>query len=61
MEDEPMTDWEYVDEFNLHGKQKEFVNWLGKKPCLGGIAKWFLFERLALGYDMAVNFIEAHE
>lgn len=57
----PLKDWETVDDYNLHGATKSFINWLAKKPCIGKAAKWWMFEQLALGYDMAVNFIEAHE
>ena len=57
----PMNDWEHVDDYNLEGNEKKFVNYMSQLPCIGKVFKGYMFDYLAFSYDMTVNFIEAHE
>ena len=57
----PMNDWEHCDGYNFKGFEKRVINYLSSLPCIGKIAKAEMFDSLAFSYDMAVNFVEAHE
>lgn len=57
----PMNDWEFCDGYNLEGVQKHTLDYITTLPCVGRLAKGFMFDTIAFSYDMSVNFVEAHE
>ena len=60
-EQEPMNDWEFVNNYNVKTWQIKTLNRLAQLPCIGRTFKLFMYEALCYSYDISVNFIEAHE
>ena len=58
---ENITDWEFLRDIVSFDKTLKCISCFMKVRCLNWIFTWVMQDKVALAYDILVNYIEAHE
>lgn len=60
-ESQPMHDWDFIQSYLMSTAAMQLFGRLSQIPLIGKLFRHYIFEDLALSYDIVINFIESHE
>jgi len=57
----PMRDWDVIKEFTENKRMRRFLLVLAKMPLVSYFVRKYIYKRVVVYYDLAANFVSAHE